>query len=55
MQNNLEAPISMTELHTMFAKEIKGLQQVFVDAFARQEAWYYKTIESLKKEIEEIY
>ena len=33
MQNNPKAPMFMIELHAMFVKEIKGLQQAFVDTF----------------------
>jgi len=33
---------------------MKSLQDAFAEAFAQQEARHYKTVESLKKEIEEI-
>jgi len=54
MQNNPEAPVFITDLHTMLAKQIKSLQETFVDIFAQQKAQHHKAIESLKKEIEEI-
>ena len=38
----------------MFTKEIKNLQQAFTETLTRLEARYYKTTESLKKEIKEI-
>jgi len=39
----------------MLAKQIKSLQEIFVDTFAWQETWHHKAIKSLKKEIKEIY
>ena len=55
MQNNPEAPVSVTDLYAILAKQIKSLQETFVDTFAQQEARHYKAIKSLKKEIKEIY
>ena len=55
MQNNPEAPIFVTDLCVMLAKQIKSLQKTFVDIFAWQEAWHYKAIKSLKKKIGKIY
>ena len=54
MQNNPEAPIFVTNLHAVLAKQIKSLQETFVDTLAWQEAQHHKAIKSLKKEIKEI-
>jgi len=55
MQNNLKTPISTNNLYIIFTKQIKSLQNIFIETLTQQKAQHYRTIKSLKKEIEEIH